>query len=187
MTTDTQQEISGPTQDRQRVHSLDILRGFALLGILVMNIQSFSMPSSAYFVPSSFGSMEGVNGVVWLIGYLFFDQKFMSMFSMMFGAGIVLMSHHRDAAELPVLGVHFRRMFLLLFFGMTHAYIIWYGDILVAYAICGMFVVWIRRWPARRLAIIGVVLVIIGSAFHTVVGLGVTASPDFPGSKESIP
>ena len=144
MADESQAGYAGPTRDRERIDSLDTLRGFALLGILVMNIQSFSMPSSAYLIPNSYGDLEGLNGVVWLIGHLFFDLKFMAMFSMMFGAGITLMSQHRDAAGSPVLGIHYRRMTLLLFFGLIHAYFIWYGDILVSYAICGMVVVWAR-------------------------------------------
>jgi len=169
---------AGPTRGRERIDSLDVLRGFALMGILVMNIQSFSMPSSAYFVADSFGTFEGLNRVVWFVGRLFFELKFMAMFSMLFGAGIVLMSQHRDASGLPVLGVHYRRMLLLLVFGCLHAYLIWYGDILVAYAICGMAVVWVRRWPVRRLAIVGAALIMFGSGIHVLGGLGAQFDPD---------
>lgn len=175
---ETRRNYAGPTLERERIDSLDTLRGFALLGILVMNIQSFSMPSSAYMMPNAYGSLEGLNGLVWLVGYLFFDLKFMAMFSMMFGAGIVLMSQHRETAEKPVLRLHYRRMILLLVFGMVHAYAIWYGDILAPYAICGMWVVWLRRWPARRLCICGAVLIVVGSLFHAVAGLGALLSDD---------
>ena len=73
MADDLRADYAGPTLDRERIHSLDILRGFALLGILVMNVQSFSMPSSAYLIPNSYGNLEGPNLVVWLVGHLFFD------------------------------------------------------------------------------------------------------------------
>ena len=139
MTFEIQTANPQPTHDRERIDSLDILRGFALLGILVMNIQSFGMPVNAYLIPNSYGDLDGINGLVWLIGFLFFDLKFMAMFSMMFGAGIILFTDNRDARKQPVLRVHYRRMFLLLLFGLIHAYVIWHGDILVAYAICGMW------------------------------------------------
>ena len=168
----------GPTGDRERIDSIDILRGFALLGILVMNIQSFSMPSSAYIIPSSYGSMEGINGFVWLIGHLFFDLKFMAMFSMLFGAGIVLMSAHRDAEGQKVLGVHYRRMVLLLLFGLMHAYLIWYGDILVPYAICGMIVVWVRGWSPKWLLVSGSALLVFGSMFHVLLGVAAHYVPE---------
>jgi uncharacterized protein len=171
-------ETPQPTQEKDRIDSLDTLRGFALMGILVMNIQSFSMPSSAYFVPNSYGAFEGLNKIVWYAGNLFFDLKFMAMFSMMFGAGIVLMSRGRDDAGKPVLAVHYRRMFLLLIFGLIHAYCIWQGDILVPYAICGMWVVWVRRWPARRLAVIGAALIMFGSLFHAFTGMSAAAFPE---------
>lgn len=178
MTEDIDYQSSGPTLGKARIDSLDTLRGFALLGILVMNIQSFSMPSSAYFDPSSYEDLNGLNFVVWLVGYLFFDLKFMAMFSMMFGAGIVLMSRHRDAAGLPVAGLHYRRMFWLLIFGLIHAYVIWYGDILVPYAICGMFVFWVRNWSPRRLLAAGLALFIFGSLMHALFGLGAQFSAE---------
>lgn len=148
------------------------------MGILVMNIQSFSMPSTAYLLPDTYGSLEGANGLVWIVSHLFFELKFMAMFSMMFGAGIVLMSRHRDAAGAPVLRVHFRRMVLLLFFGLVHAYLIWYGDILVPYAICGCFVVWARKWKPRTLVVAGVILIVIGSGFSVLIGWSSSAFPE---------
>ena len=185
---------AGPTRESERIDSLDVLRGFALLGILVMNVQSFGMPSSAYLIPNAYGDLGGANFLVWLVGHLFFDAKFMAMFSMMFGAGIVLMSERAHNAARPSVGIHYRRMGLLLAFGLIHAYGIWYGDILTFYALCGMVVFWVRRWPALRLAIAGVLLITIGSAFHVLTGLSASASPEmvealregFGGSDEAV-
>lgn len=168
----------GPTMDRERIDSLDVLRGVALLGILVMNIQSFSMPSLAYLLPEMYGTMDDANLFIWYVSHIFFDLKFMTMFSIMFGAGIVLMSQHRDAANAPVLSVHYRRMALLLFFGLVHAYVIWYGDILTPYAICGCFVVFCRKWRPRSLMFIGAVLLVIGSLFFGLVSVSVHYSEE---------
>lgn len=156
---------TGPTLERERIDSLDVLRGVALLGILVINIQAFAMPTDAFPMPNVFGSMEGWNRAVWIVSHVVFEQKFMTMFSIMFGAGIVLMSEHRDAAGQPVLGVHYRRMILMLGFGFFHAYVIWFGDVLVSYATCGLIVVWCRKWKPQTLLATGVILIVLGSVF----------------------
>ena len=69
-----------------RIASIDVLRGFAVLGILLINIQTFSMIESAYVNPTAYGEFAGVNAVVWGFTRLFADQKFMTLFSMLFGA-----------------------------------------------------------------------------------------------------
>jgi len=69
-----------------RISSLDFLRGFALLGILVMNVQAFSIPIAAYFNPTAWGSLHGFDGAVWFLSHLLVDQKFMTLFSILFGA-----------------------------------------------------------------------------------------------------
>jgi len=74
----------------QRIDALDALRGLAVLGILVMNIQSFAMPVAAYLNPDAYGSLDGINGAVWILSHVLADQKMMALFSMLFGAGIVL-------------------------------------------------------------------------------------------------
>ena len=171
-------EARASTAENARIGSLDVLRGFALMGILVMNIQSFSMPPSAYFIPNTYGSLEGANGWVWFMGAVGFEYKFMAIFSMLFGAGVVLMSQRRDAAGLPSTGLHYRRMLLLMMFGLIHAYLIWPGDILFAYSICGMVVFWVRGWQPRTLAILGGLLITLGSTLHVFSGVGAMFSEE---------
>jgi len=86
-----------PTRPNQRIIALDVLRGFALLGILIMNIQGFSMPEAAYFIPTVYGDLTGLNLWVWNLSHLFADQKFMTIFSILFGAGLVLMTSKIEA------------------------------------------------------------------------------------------
>ena len=81
-----------PTKLNERIQSLDIIRGIAILGILIMNIQSFSMPGSAYSNPMAFGDLNGINKWVWIISHVFADMKFMNIFSILFGAGIILVT-----------------------------------------------------------------------------------------------
>jgi len=151
--------MNGPTIESHRIGSLDVLRGFAVLGILVMNIQSFSMIGAAYMNPYAYGDMTGANRLVWFLSHLFADMKFMAIFSMLFGAGIVLMADRREAAGKPTAGLHYRRMAGLLLFGLLHGSLFWYGDILFTYAVCGLWVYLLRKLEPRALIIIGLVVV----------------------------
>ena len=143
-----------------RIASIDVLRGFAVLGILLINIQTFSMIESAYVNPTAYGEFAGVNAVVWGFTRLFADQKFMTLFSMLFGAGIVLMSE-RTMADGRSPAAHYRRMFVLLIVGLLHAYLLWYGDVLTAYAIFGMVAYLGRRWRPSVLLPLGIVLLFV--------------------------
>lgn len=142
----------GPTGLRERIQALDLLRGFAVLGILLMNIQIFAMPLAAYSNPSIFGDLQGINLLVWVVGHLFFDVKFISLFSVLFGAGILLMLERAEARGVArPARLHLRRMGFLLLFGLVHAYLLWYGDILVTYAICGSVFFLLRGFSSRAL------------------------------------
>jgi len=130
---------------KQRIQSLDLLRGFAVLGILIMNIQNFSMPGSAYINPSSYGNLEGINLWIWVFSHLLAESKFMSIFSMLFGAGVLIFAGNAEGRGQNSAALHYRRMAWLLLFGLMHAYLLWSGDILVAYSLCGMLVFIFRK------------------------------------------
>ena len=142
-----------PTAVQERIASLDVLRGFALLGILVMNIQTFAMPVSAYSNPTAYGDLQGINLWVWRLGYLFFDLKFMSLFSMLFGAGVLLFIDRAKARGASAGKLHYRRSGWLVLFGLLHAHLLWYGDILYSYGLCAMLVFLFRNRSARALVI----------------------------------
>ena len=89
--------IANPVTLQERIGSIDILRGVAVLGILVMNIQLYAMISAAYFNPTSYGDLNGANRLIWLFSHLFADMKFISLFSLLFGAGILLFSDKAEA------------------------------------------------------------------------------------------
>jgi len=157
-------EICGPTAQSERILSLDVLRGFVVLGILVMNIQHFSMIGAAYFNPSAYGDLTGLNYLVWLLSHLLTDMKFMSIFSMLFGAGIVLMAERLEAKGRKPAAVHYRRTLILLLFGIAHAWLIWTGDILYSYAMCALLVYLFRKKQPKTLIILGVVSIAVASA-----------------------
>ncbi len=144
--TPTVGEAIAPIVEQRRIESLDVLRGLAVLGILVMNIQSFGLPMAAYSNPTAYGDLTGANYWVWVGGELLADLKFMSIFSMLFGAGVILFTSRIESRGHRAGALHYRRMGWLLCIGMIHAYLLWYGDILVMYALCGMVL-----YPARRL------------------------------------
>lgn len=141
----------------ERYDSLDILRGVAVLGILAINIQTFAQPHYVFSNPTLIPETFEREGWMWRIAATFFQFKFITIFSALFGAGIVLMvGEERPAARL---GLHYRRMGWLALFGLAHAFLLWFGDILFAYAVAGAIAVLARRWKPAMLVIVGLVLI----------------------------
>lgn len=143
-----------------RIQTIDAVRGFAVLGILLMNIVGQGLPSYAYVSPAYWGGESGMNLTAWLLAYLFVDGKMRALFTLLYGASLMLIA---DAAEGRTPGpaaTHYRRTAWLFVFGMLHAWVIWYGDILVTYALAGALAFLVRGWTPRRL--IGAGAVILG-------------------------
>jgi uncharacterized protein len=163
-------EFCGPVPQTERIVPIDVLRGFALLGILVMNIQSFAMVGPLYDNPTAYGELKGANFVVWLLSHLLADQKFLSIFSMLFGAGILLLWQKAERSGADSSPLHYRRMGWLIVFGLLHAYLLWYGDILYTYGMCGLFVYLFRRRSPWTLVSWSIILAMIGSLIA--IGLG---------------
>jgi uncharacterized protein len=162
---------TGPVLERERILSLDVLRGFAVLGILVMNIQSFSQIFAAYSNPTTFGGdIQGAGYWIWLVSHLLADEKMMAIFCMLYGAGIVLLTSRIEARGVRPLSVFLRRSFWLLVFGLMHAYLLWSGDILVSYAICGLLMYPFRKMRPARLLVIGLATLAIGSGLYLLAG-----------------
>ena len=168
------QTINQPIQPKERIIALDFLRGFALLGILLMNIQSFAMPFAAYFNPTAFGDLTGINLGVWTFSHIFADSKFMTIFSILYGAGIILITQKAEEKGARPGRLHYSRTFWLLVIGLFHAYILWYGDILVLYATIAFVVFLFRKLSSRWLLIWGIVTLVIGSLITF--GLGASYS-----------
>lgn len=159
-----------PIGEKERIVSIDVLRGFALLGILAMNIQYFSMISAAYGNPTAYGDLHGANVVVWLVCHVLADEKFMTIFSMLFGAGIVLMTSHIEAAGRGSALLHYRRMGWLILFGLLHGFLLWSGDILFVYGVCGMVAYAFRKLPPRRLLVSGLAIMSVACICLTAYG-----------------
>jgi uncharacterized protein len=161
---------AAPVAEAERIGAIDVLRGVAVLGILLLNVQSFAMPGAAYMNPTAFGDLTGANYVVWRCTHLLGDQKFMSIFSMLFGAGVILMTSRAEARTGRSAAIHYSRMGWLILFGLVHAYALWYGDILYTYGMCGLAVYLVRRWPAAVLVPLAIVLLAIPSLISLGIG-----------------
>ena len=141
------------TSARDRIASLDVIRGVAVMGIFSVNIIAFAMVFSAYFNPSAFGGYHGENLAVWLANYVLVDGKMRTLFSMLFGASMLLVIERAEASGQSGAAVHYRRMIVLLLFGLIHFYVIWHGDILVLYALTGIVAFLFRRQQAKTMLI----------------------------------
>jgi uncharacterized protein len=152
-----------PLEESQRIIPLDVLRGWALLGILLMNIQSFSMIGAAYQNPTAYGDLHGANWWVWFLCHILADQKFMTIFSMLFGAGILLMTRRIEERGLPSARLHYRRMGWLMLFGLLHGSLLWDGDILFFYGVGGLFAYLFRKIAPWKQLLLGALVLSIGS------------------------
>ena len=155
--------IAAPKTDR--FESLDVLRGVAILGIFAVNILAFGFPWYAISNPTIFPDAFNNGGDFWwTLSTGAFQFKFITLFSAMFGAGIVLMvGEEPDSDKLPI---HRRRMFWLLVIGIVHCYVIWYGDILAPYAIAGFLAAGARKWPVRQLLAVAAILIILNFGLY---------------------
>jgi uncharacterized protein len=149
-----------PVSRAERISSIDLLRGFSLLGILLMNIISFGLPEQAYGNPAAGGGSTGWNLYIWATNYILFEGKMRAIFSMLFGAGIVIFTSRLEerGAGIRTADLYSRRMLWLLLFGMVHAYFFWVGDILYSYALTGLLLFAVRKAPPKYLLIAGVVI-----------------------------
>lgn len=131
--------------------TLDALRGFAVMGILAMNIAAFDMPFMAYLSPAIYGGDTGADLMSWFVSYIFFDGKMRGLFSLLFGASMFLIAERAEAKGKSAAKVHYARMFWLALFGLAHFFFIWFGDILFLYASVGCLAFLFRKWQPRRL------------------------------------
>ena len=144
----------GPVRESSRITSLDLIRGVAVLGILLMNAVHFKFGSAPYFNLSAGGSETWLDWTIGVSGEIFIDQKFMGLFSLLFGAGMILFIDRAAAKGRRAVLLNLWRNGLLLIIGIVH-FIIWDGDVLMAYALASVFLIALRNLPNRALIAIG--------------------------------
>ena len=144
MTAEAAARPLAPTTANERITTLDAIRGIAVLGILAMNAVSYGLEPAAYWNIGAGGIDTWLDWVIGGAGEIFVDQKFMGLFSMLFGAGIVLFFERARDKGRRAGWLSFWRNALLLGIGILHA-ILWEGDVLILYAVCSVFLIALHR------------------------------------------
>lgn len=170
-----------PVSSVERIISMDVLRGLALLGILISNMQVFSQPLEDF----------GYRGGLWLgwadrwadwITVFLVEGKFYPLFSFLFGLGFSIQMDRAVARGLDFRATYRRRLFILMGFGLAHGILLWEGDVLLAYAVCGFFLLLFRDRKPRTIVVwAAVLLLLLGLLTLAVAGLVIafSNSPEF--------
>ncbi|TCQ05073.1 MULTISPECIES: DUF418 domain-containing protein [Sphingomonas] len=138
-----------------RIATLDLIRGFAVMGILAANIAAFGFPEFAYMTPASMGRPSTPDLFAWVTTFIVIDGKMRGLFSFLFGASMLLVLDRAEGNGDDPVTVHFTRMAWLFVFGIAHLYLLWWGDILAHYALVGAIAFMFARLPVRWLIAVG--------------------------------
>ncbi|MEO0441703.1 MAG: DUF418 domain-containing protein [Pseudomonadota bacterium] len=130
---------------------LDALRGFAVMGILLMNIIAFALPELAYINPAIHGASNSADTISWFLSFIFVDGKMRGLFTLLFGASMMLVIARAEAKGENAAKVHFSRMGWLALFGLAHFFLVWFGDILFLYAVIGCLAWFMADWDCDEL------------------------------------
>lgn len=168
------QATTAPTSTVERIANLDTVRGIATLGILIMNAVSFALPEAAYFNLAADGSDTWLDWAIGVAGEIFVDQKTMALFSMLFGAGIVLFADRAEAKDKRPAPLSLWRNGLLLAIGLLHG-LLWEGDVLFVYALCSPLLLIARRWSPRALIVSGAAMVLLSALVAAVMQTQIAA------------
>ena len=148
-----------------RIPAMDVLRGCAVMGILWMNITAFALPQNAYFNPVAAGPMSAGDIAFWASSLILVDGKMRGLFSLLFGASLILITERASSKGESAAHVHYRRMAWLAVFGLVHYFFIWFGDILFLYAMAGMVAFLFRDWAPARLVKWALIIFSLGLVF----------------------
>jgi uncharacterized protein len=154
----------GPTRGSERLVLLDALRGFALFGVLLANLRDLSLYG---FLPEETRAglaTAGIDRWLDLTMTALVDGKSFTIFTLLFGIGFAMQAERARAAG-NGMSRYVRRLLVLLFIGLLHAYLLWWGDILRLYAVLGLFLLPVARWRPWMLALLGVVIAVFVTPF----------------------
>jgi len=150
----------GPVRAGERVETIDILRGIAVLGILLVNMQLFFSPMADIFSGTAGWTAPVDRAATALIRFLA-QGKFYTMFSFLFGLGMAIQMERAEARGRRFVPFFARRLLWLFLFGAAHAFLVWFGDILALYALIGFPLILFRKRKRRTLLVWTVVLLLI--------------------------
>ena len=161
-------EAAAPAKLTERIGSLDLMRGIAVLGILAANIVAFGQPFTAYMYPEMFLVPTGDEaGWMWIGQFVLIDGKMRGIFTVLFGVGLYLFME-RAWARGRTRWLQARRLMFLALFGMAHFFFIWRGDILFYYATIGLIALLCMSWSARDQLKVGLLGYVVGALLYAV-------------------
>ncbi|MEX0899646.1 MAG: DUF418 domain-containing protein [Gammaproteobacteria bacterium] len=176
---------SQPIEPSERIQSLDVIRGFALLGILLMNIEYFQKPMQAVVFGLDM-TQTGIDYAVALFVYVFVQGKFYTMFSLLFGIGFVIFLDRALARGVAPRVLFARRLFGLVLIGAAHAFLVWSGDILLMYGLVGLLLLLFAKTPAKRLWKWGLAFLIFPAALMWLGAVGIELAMNSPKGPEMV-
>lgn len=143
-------EFLQPLENKKRLGSVDALRGLALFGILLANVPFDENMGT--------NTLTGqLDTTLSFLFHLLIEKKFITIFSILFGFGFYIQMKKADEAGINFRPYYFKRMLILLLIGCIHAYLFWFGDIIRDYALCGILLLFVYKWPSKKTLITGIV------------------------------
>ena len=153
-----------PIKTEDRINSIDVLRGVAVLGILFINIWIFALPELAYIDTTAPGGDAKLNLTSWLLCEILFEGKMRALLSLLFGAGVVMLTTRIEASggAADVTDIYYRRCIWLLVFGVAQSYLLnWVADFIYVYALAGLPLFPFRKMRAEGLLLVGLLLFLV--------------------------
>jgi uncharacterized protein len=183
-----------PVAPKDRIATLDFIRGLAVMGILAANIVAFGQPFEAYMYPTAFLTDPGdPGGWMWIAQYVLIDGKMRGLFTLLFGAGLYLFME-RAWANGATRKLQAWRLVVLMIIGMVHYFFIWAGDILFYYGLFGLIMLACVRWPVKRQFTVGFTGYVVGAILYVIalsmpyaiVDTSLGDNPSFAESREDL-
>ncbi|MBD2843451.1 DUF418 domain-containing protein [Erythrobacter rubeus] len=137
-----------PTPSTRRLVELDALRGLAVVGIVLMNVYAFALPLQAYYKPAAYGAESAADRVIWAVSFVFIEDKFRTLFAMLFGAGCLILWERETDRPLRT---HYARMAVLFAIGLGHSILLANNDVLRGYAFAGLVLPFLMQLSHRAL------------------------------------
>lgn len=164
------------TVQSDRIITLDVIRGVAVMGILLANLPPFALPEAGWFSPLAWGGDGPADRAVWFANYVLVEGKMRGLFTLLFGASMLLVIDRAEARGENPVAVHLRRMGVLFVLGCIHLYFFWVGDILSHYALVACFALLFVRLSVRGMIVCGVMATILQTLFYAMGGMALLAS-----------
>lgn len=162
---------AGPVRNGERHIILDVLRGLALFGICLANFPEFSLYTFLKSAAAANMPTAGIDRIIRYLQYIFIDGKFYTLFSLLFGIGFSIIISNAMERHANGFRIFYRRMGILLVIGFLHLMFVWSGDILMLYALAGLFLPFFRKMSDRKLLIASGVLLSFPVLIDTVITL----------------